>query len=200
MKLKSPPAQTQAQPATDDSMPRQRRRLLTATCMLGAAGLGVAAHQCFGEAKPGASAASTKAADLLFAANLNDPDGKPQALAQWKGRPLVLNFWATWCVPCVEEMPDLQALREVYLPRKLEVLGLAIDNAKAVQEFRQRLGIRYPLLVAGSGGTELARALGNNSGGLPHTVLLDASGAVRYSHLGRIKIAELKQAIETALA
>jgi thiol-disulfide isomerase/thioredoxin len=167
--------------------------------LAGAAGLGVIAHRCFGESRPPPVASAGKASELVFAASLNDADGKPQALAQWKGRPLVINFWATWCTPCVEEMPDLQALREHYLARKLEVVGLAIDNTSAVQEFRRKLGIKYPLLVAGSGGTELARALGNASGGLPHTVLLDASGAVRYSHLGRIKMVELKQAIETVL-
>jgi thiol-disulfide isomerase/thioredoxin len=177
----------------------RRRTLLTATWLAGATGLGVIAHRCFGESRPTPVSSAGKAAELVFAANLNDADGKPQALAQWKGRPLVINFWATWCTPCVEEMPDLQALREHYLARKLEVVGLAIDNTSAVQEFRRKLGIKYPLLVAGSGGTELARALGNASGGLPHTVLLDASGVVRYSHLGRIKMAELKQAIETVL-
>lgn len=183
-----------------ETQPGQRRKLLTAACMAGAAGLGVVAHRSFGESRAGVASAGVKVADLIFAANLNDPDGKSQALSQWKGHPLILNFWATWCTPCVEEMPDLQALRESYLVRKLEVVGLAIDNAKAVQEFRQKLGIRYPLLVAGSGGTELARALGNNTGGLPHTVLLDASGAVRYSHLGRIKIADLKLAVEAVLS
>ncbi|MEW5880462.1 MAG: TlpA disulfide reductase family protein [Pseudomonadota bacterium] len=139
-------------------------------------------------------------ATALFASTFDDADGRPQAIAQWKGRPLVVNFWATWCPPCVEEMPDLQRVRDEYRTRGAEIVGVGIDNAVKIREFRDRLGITLPLLVAGVGGTELARDLGNAAGVLPYTVLVAPDGKVVQRKIGQVKPAELRAWLDATLA
>jgi thiol-disulfide isomerase/thioredoxin len=137
--------------------------------------------------------AEPAAVDLLFAQSLPDPQGQPQALAQWKNKPLVVNFWATWCAPCVEEMPELSELHAELEPQGTAVLGIGIDSAENIVRFAERHRIGYPLFVAGASGTELARRFGNRAGGLPFTVLLDATGQVRKTYLGRLKMDELRR-------
>ena len=131
-------------------------------------------------------------ADSLFAHTLDDADGKPQPVAQWQGRLLVVNFWATWCAPCIEEMPELQAVQTDYAKRGVTVVGLAIDDAAAVKQFRDRLQLRLPLLIAGTVGSDLGQQLGNKLGVLPYTVLVDVRGRVVRSKAGRLTGEELR--------
>jgi thiol-disulfide isomerase/thioredoxin len=128
----------------------------------------------------------------LYAQTLNDLSGKPQALAQWKGKALLVNFWATWCAPCVQEMPELSALANEEAGKRFNVIGVGIDSPGAMSEFAAKHNIKYPLYVGGMGGTELSRGFGNPSGGLPFTVLIDANGQVKKTYLGKLKFDELK--------
>lgn len=139
-----------------------------------------------------ASAAAPSPASNLYAQSLNDLAGKPQALAQWKGKPLLVNFWATWCGPCVQEMPELSALANEEGGKRYHIIGVGIDSPSAMSEFATKHNIKYPLLVGGMGGTELSRAFGNTNGGLPFTVLIGADGQVRKTYLGKLKFDELK--------
>ncbi|GAB4474065.1 MAG: hypothetical protein OHK0044_18570 [Burkholderiaceae bacterium] len=139
-------------------------------------------------------------AAALFGLTFDDADGRPQSMAQWKGRPLVVNFWATWCPPCVEEMPDLQRIRDEYRVRGVEVVGIGIDSAPKIREFRDRFGITFPLLVASADGTELSRKLGNQAGALPYTVLVAHDGKVVQRRLGRVKPEELRAWLDAALS
>lgn len=176
-------------------MNRRTGLIMLATGAL-AAGLGVAVNWWRTEparATPDATAA-------LFAATFHDADGRPQPLAQWRGQPLVVNFWATWCPPCVEEMPDLQQIREAYRDRGVEVVGIGIDSAARIAEFRDKHRITLPLLVAGIGGSDLNRALGNGSGALPFTVLIGADGSIRERQLGQVKPEQLRRWLEAAIA
>lgn len=127
-------------------------------------------------------------ADALFAQQLPDSQGVQQSLSQWKGKVLVVNFWATWCPPCVEEMPDLVALQNDLASKNLQTLGIGIDTASNIQEFATKHQITYPLYVTGMGGAELARALGNPSGALPFTVLVTADGKIAKTYLGRLRM------------
>lgn len=142
---------------------------------------------------------SDQAARQLFGQTLADPDGTPQALSQFFGRVLVVNFWATWCPPCVEEMPDLQAVRDAYRARGVEVIGIGIDSAEKIRVFRDRMNLSLPLFVAGMEGSELGRALGNRTGALPFTVLINPYGQVVQRKLGQIKPAELRAWLDAQL-
>ena len=143
------------------------------------------------------AASAHPAATNLYAQTLNDLSGKPQALAQWKGKPLLVNFWATWCGPCVQEMPELSALANEEAGKRFNVIGLGIDSPSAMSEFAAKHNIKYPLYVGGMGGTELSRGFGNTNGGLPFTVLIGADGQVRKTYLGKLKFDELKADLAT---
>jgi thiol-disulfide isomerase/thioredoxin len=123
---------------------------------------------------------------LLFEQPMAAPDGAPKTLAAYRGRMLVVNFWATWCPPCVDEMPDLERLQAQFGTRA-QIVGIGIDSAKNINEFTKKVPVSYPLLVAGVTGSELSRQLGNTTGGLPFTVLIDANARVHERISGRIK-------------
>jgi thiol-disulfide isomerase/thioredoxin len=139
---------------------------------------------------PAAAAATPVAA--LYAQSLNDLDGKPQALARWKGKPLLVNFWASWCAPCVAEMPELSALAAKDGGKRFNVIGIGIDSPSNLVQFSKKVKIGYPLYVGGMGGTDLSRALGNINGGLPFTVLIGADGQVRKTYVGKLKFDQLR--------
>lgn len=128
----------------------------------------------------------------LFAESMDDANGQRQDLAQWKGKALVVNFWAPWCAPCVEEMPELDQLAKDSVKKNINIIGIGIDSATNISQFAGKLKISYPLYVSGLRGTELAREFGNASGGLPYTVLIGPDGQVRKTYLGRLKFDELK--------
>jgi thiol-disulfide isomerase/thioredoxin len=128
----------------------------------------------------------------LFEQSFNDAAGKAHALSQWQGKPLLVNFWAPWCVPCVREMPELDALAKELKARQVNVIGIGIDTPANIAQFAQKLKISYPLYVAGMGGTDLAREFGNEAGGLPYTVLIGADGQVKKTYLGQIKFDQLR--------
>ena len=128
----------------------------------------------------------------LYAQSLNDLAGKPQSLGQWKGKPLLVNFWASWCAPCVSEMPELSALAAADGGKHVHVIGIGIDSPANMLEFVKKTKVSYPLYVGGMSGTDLSRALGNAAGGLPFTVLIGADGQVRKTYLGRLKFDQLR--------
>ena len=132
------------------------------------------------------------AVDKLFGQSLNDLAGAPQPLAKWRGKPLVVNFWATWCAPCVQEMPELSELAGHDSGKNFNVIGIGIDSPSNMSEFANKLKIAYPLYVGGMGGTELSRDFGNKAGGLPYTVLIGADGQVKKTDLGKLKFDELR--------
>lgn len=140
--------------------------------------------------------ADSAAVAALLSQAMPDAQGKTQELSQWKNRPLVVNFWATWCAPCVEEMPELSALQtELDSSKKVQIIGIGIDSPSNIGEFVSKYNITYPIYVGGMSGTELSRQLGNQAGGLPFTVLIDGGGKVRKSYLGRLKMDELRKDI-----
>jgi len=145
------------------------------------------------------SATPTDARAVLAAYTFQDAAGTAQPFAQWNDRVLVLNFWATWCAPCVEEMPDLQKVQDKYRARGLEVVGIGIDSPGNIREFRAKLGLRFPLLAAGAGGSELGKSLGNEKGVLPFTAVVDRGGRLRQRKIGRVTPAELQDWIEPLL-
>jgi len=119
-----------------------------------------------------------EASAALFATSLPDPQGVLQPFTQWKGQVIVVNFWATWCVPCREEMPHFIKMQADYGKRGLTFVGIAIDKAERVSRFAEEIGVNYPLLVGDMSVFELARKAGNLGDLLPYTVVLDRQGKI----------------------
>ena len=122
----------------------------------------------------------------LDAAGLKDLEGRVHNLSEWSGKILVLNFWATWCAPCREEIPELVVVRDKFHASGVEFVGIAIDQAAKVQQFKLSVPISYPVLLIDATGLGLMRTLGNLSGGLPFTAVLDRNGRVKHRHLGAL--------------
>lgn len=119
------------------------------------------------------------------------PDGTTLALASLRGRPLLVNFWATWCPPCVEELPLLSRFYTDNRASGWQLLGLAVDQVAPVQRFLARAPVSFPVAMAGLAGVDLTRALGNAGGGLPFTVVFDAEGTLRHRKIGQLQPADL---------
>lgn len=129
---------------------------------------------------------STLSTQDFFASQLPNENGVIQNLSQYKGKIILLNFWATWCPPCREEMPELSALHTKYIHKNVVVIGLAVDELRRVREFALGSPVSYPLLAAEDTGMELANNLGNTQGVLPYTVMIDTKGKVVKTYFGRI--------------
>lgn len=132
------------------------------------------------------------ALQALWAQQWDTPDGQTLAMASLQGQPLLINFWATWCPPCVEELPLLNAFYGQRRAAGWQVLGLAIDQPSAVRQFLARRPLDFPIGLAGLGGTELTRQLGNATGGLPFTVVLNAQGTLAHRKIGQVKPEDLE--------
>jgi len=134
-----------------------------------------------------AAAAPPKVPDRVPELQLPAVDGKVHSLADWKGRPLVVNFWATWCEPCRREIPLLKALRREHARDSLEIVGIAVDSRESVQKYAAEHGIDYPLLVGDEGGLEAVNAFGMETV-LPFSVFAD-----RHGRIVTLKVGELHQ-------
>ena len=125
---------------------------------------------------PAPATLDAPAPGALMAATFKDLAGRPRSLGEFQGRVVVLNFWATWCAPCREEMPGFQRLQSIWGGRGVQFVGISGEDPAKVVAFSRGLGITYPLWVGGDEVGEMSRRLGNRLGVLPHTVLLDPTG------------------------
>ena len=130
---------------------------------------------------------------------LPDLNGKKQSFKQWQGKVLLVNFWATWCPPCIEEIPIFLELRKQYSSAGFEVVGIAIDDAEKARTFGESMQIDYPLIFGQSEGMTVMANLGNRIGGLPYSVLFDRSGNVVNTKSGPYSKAELAELIKNNL-
>lgn len=130
---------------------------------------------------------------------LSDPQGQRHGISEWDGKLLVVNFWATWCPPCLHEIPMFITLQERYQGRGVQFLGIAIDDADKVRAFADEIGLNYPTLHGQLDAIEVMSAYGNQSGGLPFTVFIDASGAIVARHPGVLDEATTSKLIEEFL-
>lgn len=130
---------------------------------------------------------------------LKDITGTPRALSEWRGKLLLVNFWATWCSPCLHEIPMLIETQQRYGERGLQIVGPAMDEAEAVRNGAPQLGINYPVLVGDAEIVDAMQALGDTLGALPYSVLIDANGEIVFRKHGEFKAEELQQLIEQHL-
>jgi thiol-disulfide isomerase/thioredoxin len=127
----------------------------------------------------------------FFEMKFNRADGSVLAMSELRGKPLVINFWATWCTPCVHEMPQLDRFQHEFGAQGWQVVGLAVDKPEQVRSFIARLPVSFQIALAGEDGTELLRELGNSQGGLPFSVVLDRRGRIVHHKLGETSFTEL---------
>jgi thiol-disulfide isomerase/thioredoxin len=133
-----------------------RRALTIAACGVLAA-LALATGMWFGHSRSVATSVEAAPVTPLLGITLPDPDGKDQAIAQWKGKILVVNFWATWCAPCREEMPMFMRLQEAQRGKGVQFVGIAVDNVDKVRQYASDLKLNYPTLIGGFGAMELSK-------------------------------------------
>ena len=143
--------------------------------------------------------ASDPSIKAFFANSWQTPDGKPANLENWRNKVLVVNFWASWCPPCVEEMPALDKIAQEYVGKNVLIVGIGIDSPSNIREFLQKTPISYPIVIGGLEGSNLAKQMGNTQGALPYTVIINPQGKSIYTKLGKISEDELKKAINSAL-
>lgn len=174
-------------PSNPAEPPRRRLMYLGAATVAGLAGAGLA----WWRFQPHAVASGAEAA--LWGLNFETPAGTSLAMQSFRGKPLLVNFWATWCPPCVEEMPLLDRFYRENSAKGWQVLGLAIDQPSAVKTFLQKLPVSFPVGLAGLTGTDLGKSLGNLTGALPFTVVLGAAGSVLHRKMGKVSADDLQQ-------
>lgn len=182
----SPPAQPSAAlPAP----PRRRALHALVAAAAGASGAGWA----WWKLRPSGADAAPGIEQVLWQQSFETPDGATLTLQAFQGRPVVVNFWATWCPPCIAELPLLNDFFQENAAQGWQVVGLAVDQPAAVRSFLARSPVHFPIGMAGLGGTDLARALGNLTGGLPFTVVLGRDGQVLHRKMGQVKAQDLQR-------
>jgi thiol-disulfide isomerase/thioredoxin len=179
---------------------------LRRTLVYGAAIAGVVGGFFFGsnrpEKKESNNAASNPSNDdaaikTLFGLSFENASGQSIPLAKYREKPLVINFWATWCPPCVEEMPELSEWNRK-VQDKVAIVGIGIDSPSNIREFAVKNKISYELLIAGMGGTELSRLLGNTTGALPFTVVISQNQKIALKTLGKFSLPQIEAATKAS--
>ena len=142
---------------------------------------------------------SPRDAAALLSLSLPDTSGRQQSLAQWRGKVVVVNFWATWCAPCREEMPEFVKIQRELGPKGLQFVGIAIDQAEKVEQFANELDLNYPALIGGYAAVELSKTLGNPLSALPFTIVISRKGTVARTQLGAVDPTKLRAMIDSLL-
>jgi len=164
----------------------RRQTLLGGVAVLAAfAGVGVALRKQV-------AGLDAEAEQALWSAEFDTPDGQVLKMQNFQGKPLVINFWATWCTPCIEEMPLLDVFFRQNAPKGWQMVGLAIDQPSRVRQFLSLNAVSYLIGLAGMTGTNLGKLLGNEQGGLPFTLVLDGKGGVMHRKLGKLSAQEIQ--------
>jgi thiol-disulfide isomerase/thioredoxin len=138
----------------------------------------------------------TLADDVLPAFSFPDTEEKPQSISQWQGKTLIINFWATWCQPCLKEIPEFVQLQNQFAAKNVQFIGIAIDELPAVARFKEAVKMNYPVLIAGEwDGFNLSQQLGNIANTVPYTIVVNSAGQIIYRHAGAVEKEDLQSII-----
>ncbi|TAN70558.1 MAG: TlpA family protein disulfide reductase [Methylobacter sp.] len=157
-----------------------------------ALGFGITARHIF-------SPAANTEPSALPAFNLPDLAGQQHNISEWQGKLLVINFWATWCPPCLKEIPDFIALQERYAAQDVQFIGISLEDKEAVAEYAAATKINYPALLGGDNGIALAHQLGNNVDAVPYTIVVDRQGHIIHRHPGEFSKEQIMEVITPLL-
>jgi thiol-disulfide isomerase/thioredoxin len=146
-----------------------------------------------------AAPASAAGADAILALSLPDLQNRVQALNQWRGQVLIVNFWATWCTPCREEIPIFVKLQQKYAGKGLQIVGISIDEVDKTREFSISFGINYPGLIGTFDAVEVSKRAGNDKRVLPFTVILGRDGQIARTESGGLTEQKLEGVIKSLL-
>ncbi|MGC1174332.1 TlpA family protein disulfide reductase [Polaromonas sp.] len=174
-------------------MKRRQLMLGGAAALAALAGAGVAWWQTSAPNQAAGTGGPEGVPGPFWAQIFDTPDGARLALASFSGKPLLVNFWATWCPPCIEELPLLDRFYQENKSKSWQVVGLAVDQPAAVRTWLQHKPLSFPVAMAGFAGTELSKSLGNLSGGLPFTVVFGVSGQLLHRRSGKVSPEDLAQ-------
>jgi thiol-disulfide isomerase/thioredoxin len=139
------------------------------------------------------------AARAILGSRLTTLDGHPQTLESYRGQILIINYWATWCAPCREEIPLFVRFQQEYASNSVQFIGIAIDQADKVRDFAREFRINYPLFIGGIDAVGLSRKAGNKAGVLPYTLILDRSGSIASSLVGELNESRLRTQLQAVL-
>lgn len=161
------------------------------TAIMGVAAAATSAGIGFGFWQRRLVTPQNQALEAIWMLNLELPNGDMFALSSLRGKPLVINFWATWCPPCVEELPLLERFYLKNKSKSWQMIAIAADSAKAVNQFLVKMPLSFVTPLAGSAAIDLSRSLGNLSGSLPFTVVINRAGEVAFRHMGKLNAAQI---------
>lgn len=182
---------TPAEPSPASADSPSRRRLLYAG--VGLAALVAGGGTAWWKFRPHDIGGGGGVAGDLWRLSFDTPAGAPLTMAAFKGKPLLINFWATWCPPCVEELPLLDRFYRENSSKGWQVVGLAVDQLGPVRTFLQKMPLGFPVGLAGLSGTDLGKSLGNLTGALPFTAVFDAQGSLANRKMGKVSPDDLGQ-------
>lgn len=172
---------------------RQRAVIILVALAAGGAGLMLSQNRGLVRSTAGDDGAPLMRLTLL------DANGGKQSMSQWNGKVLAVNFWASWCAPCREEMPEFSRVSEEYVAKGVQFVGIGIDTVDNLRKFNEQVQVSYPLLIGEGDAMQAAVAVGNTMMALPFTAILSRTGKVTHVKLGKMRAPELKDALDRAL-
>lgn len=147
----------------------------------------------------GQSAKIAEPATEQLSFSFPDIKGQQQAIQQWQGKILIINFWATWCGPCLKEIPEFIQWQQAYQDKNVQFVGIAVDDQQSVVDYLKTIHINYPILIAGDAGSLLSHQLGNLINAVPFTVIVNAQGQIVHRQFGELSKEKFTEVLEPLL-